>query len=72
MTIKPPLGVSPHWFVYLKRITELHEAIGRYIAHIENNRSIENHTQHYKVIAQWAEEIKALALLMAELEKKGE
>ena len=72
MVSKPPLGVSPHWFVYVKRITELYEAIGRYIAHIEQNRHIENHTQHYKVIAQWAKEIEVLSLLLAEIEKKGE
>lgn len=70
MAIKPPIGVSPHWFVYRKRITELHEAIGRYITHIEQNRGIENHTQHYEAIAQWAEEIYTLALLEAMIEKK--
>lgn len=70
MANKPPLGVSPHWFVYSKRIHELHEAIGRYIEHVEEARHIENHSQHYKAIAQWAREIEVLALLEAEMEER--
>lgn len=70
MATKPPLGVSPHWFVYLKRIKELYEAIGRYIEYIEQNRSIELHASHYEVIAEWAKEIEVLALLEAEIERK--
>jgi hypothetical protein len=70
MAIKPPLGVSPHWFTHPKRIKELHDAIGRYIEHIEENRHIEKHSQHYKAIAEWAREIEALALLEAELEER--
>lgn len=68
--IKPPLGVCPHWFVHPKRITELHGAIGRFIEHIESNRHIESHTEHYKAIALWAREIEVLALLEAELEER--
>ena len=70
--VKPPLGVSPHWFIYPKRMTELNEAIGRFLAHIEQNRFCEKHMQHFEAIAEWADEIKNLALLEAELEKKGE
>ena len=72
MTNKPPLGVSPHWFVYRQRIRELNEAIARHIDYIEQNQHIQNHSAYYEVIAQWATEIKALALLEAEYEKKGE
>lgn len=28
--IKPPLGVSPHWYIYNKRIKELCDAITKY------------------------------------------
>ena len=72
MPNKPPLGVSPHWFVYQQRMEELNDAIGRYLNHIKVNHSIENQFLHYGVIAKWAKEIETLALLEAELEKKGE
>lgn len=68
--IKPPLGVCPHWFVHPKRITELHEAIGRFIEHIKSHQHIENHSAYYKAIALWAREIEDLALLEAELEER--
>ena len=29
-SIKPPIGVSPHWYIHNKRIKELSEAITRY------------------------------------------
>lgn len=70
MIQKPPLGVSPHWFVNRKRIEELHEAIGRYIGHIGEHQHIEQHDQYYKAIAMWSREIETLALLEAELEKR--
>ena len=72
MNNKPPIGVSPHWFVHLKRITELHEAIGRYIAHIEHHQSTEPLSTYYELIAQWAEELEAVALLEAKLKKREE
>lgn len=68
---KPPLGVSPHWFVYRQRIKELNEAIGRYLEYIEVNQHIKNLNPYYKAIAQWAKEIKCLAVLEAEMEEKG-
>ena len=68
MIQKPPLGVSPHWFVYRRRIEELHEAIGRYIKHIGEHQHIEQHDLYYKAIAMWAREIEVLTLLEAELE----
>lgn len=68
VTNKPPLGVSPHWFVYLKRIEELHEAIGRYIEYVHNTWHMECKADKYKAIAGWAKEIENLALLEAELE----
>lgn len=70
MAIKPPLGVSPSWFIHSKRITELNEAIGRYIEHIKSHQHIEQHSQYYKAIALWAKEIESLALLEAELEER--
>ena len=68
---KPPLGVSPHWFVYCQRIKDLSEAIGRHIEYINQHQHIKNHSAYYGAIAQWAREIEALALLEAEIEKKG-
>ena len=70
MAIKPPLGVAPHWFTHPKRIMELHEAIGRFIEHIAATKNIEQHSEYYKVMAQWAREIEVLALLEAELEER--
>ena len=69
MDKKPPLGVSPHWFVYLQRIREINEAIGRYIEHIESNQHIEYLSPYYKAIALWAHEMESLALLESELFK---
>lgn len=68
---KPPLGVPPYWFVYLKRIKELNEAVGRHAEYIEANQHTEYHSAYYGVIAQWAKEIEALALLLADIEKSG-
>lgn len=69
---KPPLGASPHWFVYRQRIKELNEAIGRHIEYIDQHQHIERISAYYGAIAQWAKEIEVLALLEVELEKKGE
>lgn len=66
---KPPLGVSPHWFVYGKRIEELNEAISRYLEYIKDHQHTVEVTQSYKLIASWAREIESLALLEADLEK---
>lgn len=69
---KPPIGVSPHWFVYTKRMEELNETIGRYLAHIKSTHHIGETKQCFEVIAQWAKEIEKLALLEAELERSNE
>jgi hypothetical protein len=68
---KPPLGVSPHWFVYRQRIKELSDAIGRHIEYIEQHQHTKNHSAYYGAITQWAKEIEVLALLEAEIETKG-
>lgn len=65
--IKPPLGVSPHWFVYRQRIEELNKAIARYLEHIEKKQHTQKLNQEYKAIAEWAKEIQCLALLEAVL-----
>lgn len=59
--IKPPLGVSPHWFVYNKRITELSEAITRYSNFIMRYDNVKDGRHYYELIAKWATEIKTLA-----------
>ena len=51
--IKPPLGVTPHWFVLPKRIEELSEAISRYSKHEE----ITDDVEVTKVIKKWCIEI---------------
>lgn len=68
---KPPLGVSPHWFVYNKRIKELNEAIGRYIAFAEENNLTTDTAQYYECIAKWANDISLIASAEAKL-LKGE
>lgn len=67
--LKPPLGVSPYWFVYQKRITDLYEAMGRYIEHISSNNHLST-VNEYKLIANWAREIEILASLVAQLEER--
>lgn len=59
--IKPPIGVSPHWYIYNKRIKELSEAITRYSDFIEKYVHIKDDRDYYKSIAKWADEIKKLA-----------
>lgn len=66
---KPPLGVGPHWFVYPNRIADLSGAILRYVKYGTENHAIRNTKEDYKMIAQWATEISALAKLMCELEE---
>lgn len=66
--IKPPLGVSPHWFVYRQRIEELNKAIARYLEHIEKKQHTQELKQEYRAIAAWAKEIQHLALLEADLD----
>ena len=65
--IKPPIGVSPHWFVYRQRIDELNKAIARYLEHIEKKQHTAELKQEYEAIAEWAKEIQHLALLEADL-----
>lgn len=67
--VKCPLGVSPHWFVYMQRMTELNNAIGRYLEYINERRHTIEARQSYELIAQWAKEIEKLAMLEAELER---
>ena len=67
--LKPPLGVSPAWFVYPQRIKELHAAMGRYIEHAEKCRFAKSNVNNYNIIAKWAREIECLALLTAKQEE---
>lgn len=50
---KPPLGVSPAWYVLPRRIDELAEAISRYTKHdgIMSNKEVTD------LIKIWANEI---------------
>lgn len=67
--LKPPLGVSPYWYVYQKRIAELHEAIGRYVEYVSTRKAFGTASE-YKLIAKWARELEVLSLLIAELEER--
>ena len=70
----PPIGASPHGYVYMKRIKDLQEAIGRYVTHIEQMRDIEDPSECYALISRWAKEIEDLSLLqikLVEAEKRG-
>ena len=69
---KPPIGVSPHWFVHHKRMEELNDAIGRYLAHIKSIHHMGYTKQCFEVIAQWAKELERLATLEMELERSNE
>lgn len=68
-TNKPPLGVSPHWYVYLKRMKELNEAIGRFLEYIDTTMHTKGKADYYKAIAEWSAEITHLALLEAKVER---
>ena len=68
---KPPLGVSPHWFVLPKRMAELHDAIGRWLDYLTTHQTTEYAAQGYECVAQWAEELKSLAMLEARLIRRG-
>ena len=59
--IKPPLGVSPHWYIHNKRIKELSEAITRYSDFIMRYQNVQDERNYYELIAKWATEIKMLA-----------
>ena len=59
--IKPPIGVSPHWYVYNKRIKEVSEAITRYAEFALKHDAVRDSLEDYKLIAKWAMELKLLA-----------
>ena len=59
--IKPPIGVSPHWYIYNKRIKELSEAITRYSDFIMRGINIQDVRKYYEFISKLATEIKMLA-----------
>ena len=65
--IKPPLGVSPHWFVYRSRMEELNKSIERYLEYIKKHNHTMETKQYYECIAEWAKEIETLALLESDL-----
>ena len=65
--IKPPIGVSPHWYVYNKRIEELSKTITRYTTFIMEYNNILDGIDYYESIAKWADEIKMLSLIEIQL-----
>ena len=65
--IKPPIGVSPHWYIHNKRIEELSEAITRYSDFIMRYVNVKDERDYYKSIAKWADEIKKLAEIEIQL-----
>lgn len=67
--IKPPLGVSPHWWVYNRRIKDLSEAITRYADFTGDHNHTLDVKEYYELMAKWATEIKLLAEAEAKLLK---
>ena len=65
--IKPPIGVSPHWYVHNKRIMKLSEAITRYSDFIMRYVNVKDECDCYKSIAKWADEIKKIAEIEIQL-----
>lgn len=70
--IKPPLGVSPHWWVHNRRIKELSEAITRYADFTGDHNHTLDVKAYYELMAKWATEIKLLAEAEAKLLKGDE
>lgn len=66
---KPPIGASPHFWVLKQRMIELSGAIERYLQYNEEDYKRRYAEQKYECIAMWAEELKTLATLEAELLK---
>lgn len=60
----PPLGVSPWWFIYPKRVVELSEAIKRYAEFSSKHTLIRSTKEDYKMIYQWAMEIAEISKTM--------
>lgn len=50
--IKPPLGVSPHWYIYNKRIKELGEAITKYSDFIMHYSDVQDGRKYYELISK--------------------
>ena len=65
---KPPLGVSPNWVVYSRRIESLANAILQWVRYSIKYHATRRTKEDYKLISTWAMEIARLAELMAELE----
>ena len=65
--VKPPIGVSPHWYVHNKRIEELSKAITRYTTFIMEHGNTLDGADYYECIAKWADEIKMLSLIEIQL-----
>lgn len=61
---KPPIGVSPWWFIYPKRVVELSEAITRYAEFSSKHTLIRSTKEDYKLIYQWAMEIAEISKTM--------
>ena len=62
--IKPPIGVSPYWFTYPKRVIELSKAITRHAEFSLEHTLVRKTKEDYKAIHQWATEIAKLADVM--------
>ena len=69
---KPPLGVSPAWFVYPKRIKELAEAIVKRADFASTNTLIRDTHKDFELIAQWADELAKLTKAYVEIGGKHE
>jgi len=59
--LKPPIGVSPEWYVIPRRIKELSEALVRYSEFYEQcHNIIRNEEEIFKLMRSWALELAML------------
>lgn len=66
---RPPIGVTPHWLVNLKRIEELNDAIRRLVEELNASCLSETDIKCYNLVAKYAEEVRTLAEMEARLTK---
>jgi len=55
---KPPIGVSPSWYVIPNRNKDLADAISRFSTFDIQNNSTRNTKEDLEIIKKWAIEIK--------------
>jgi hypothetical protein len=65
--VKPPIGVSPSWYVIPNRNKELADAISRFSTFDIENLATRNTKEDLKAIIKWATEIKMNCEILLEI-----